>query len=84
MKIGVHIERLVLDGVSARQPLRLQAALERELARLFKQGMPGEFAKGGAVPSVKAPLIHLDTTGDSTLLGTRLARTIYGGLGKPK
>ena len=54
MKIHLHIERLVLDGVAVDQPRVLRTAMEQELAgRLKEGGLSPELRSGGAVPSVR-------------------------------
>jgi hypothetical protein len=89
MKIHVHIERLILDGL----PLgpgggaRVQAAIEAELARLLTAGgtVEGSIAQtwptGGAVPSVPAAPIQLSTGVRPAEIGGQIARSVYGGIG---
>lgn len=85
MNIDVHIDRLVFEGVEVPHGARpaLRAAVERELARLIVEGglSPG-LAAGGAVPAVPAPTIEwLDRAGAAEL-GQRVARAVYGGIGR--
>jgi hypothetical protein len=92
MKIHLHIERLILDGL----PLgpsggaRVQAAVEAELARLLTAGGTAEgsiahtWPTGGAVPSVPAASIQLATGVRPTEIGGQIARSIHRSIrGKP-
>lgn len=85
MKVDLHIERLVLDGLPidpADHP-RLQEAVAAELTRLFAAGgVHRELRQGGAVPSVRAGAIEVGRAVDARGLGTRIARAVYGGIGK--
>ena len=85
MKIDLHIERLVLDGIDvgpAQRP-HLQAAVEAELGRLLAEGGIGDgLAGGGAVPAVRAEGFALSADGSPVSLGQQIARSVYGGIGK--
>jgi len=85
MKINLHIERLVLEGVGlepGRQEL-LQATLESELIELIKdRGLGRDILAGGARPSVGANGIQLDSGSSSVQLGRQIAQAVYGGLNK--
>jgi hypothetical protein len=85
MDISVHIERLVLDGLSVshgQRPL-LQAAVEAELGRLLAaDGLALELQGGGAVPYVSGGDIQLTGEGDPTHLGQQIGRAVYGGLSR--
>ncbi len=80
--ISVHIERLVLDGLPL-APLQgplVQAAVERELARLLSEsGLGPELAGGGAVPSVPVESIRVNG-GHPGDIGREIARSVYGGM----
>jgi hypothetical protein len=82
--IELHIDRLILDGISlshAQRPL-LQAAMEAELGRLLTEGGLGsEWRSGGAVPSVPATPIQLSPDGDPTQWGQQIAQSVYRGIG---
>jgi hypothetical protein len=80
VKVNLHIDRLVLEGIDlhhAQRPL-LQAAVEAELGRLLAEGGAGNLATGGAVPSVRAEGFEIGPA----RLGTQIARSVYGGIGK--
>lgn len=85
MNIYVHIERLILDGVSvppAERPV-LQAAVEAELARLLAEGgLSSDLQSGGALPSLPAGGIELPAEGNAGRLGNQIARAVYRGLGQ--
>jgi hypothetical protein len=84
MNINLHIEQLVLDGVSVppnQRPL-LQAAVEAELTRLLTaEGLGLGLRSGGAVPRLSAGTIQLSSEGNPTQLGQQIARAVYGGIG---
>jgi hypothetical protein len=83
VRIDLHIDRLVLDGIDldhAQRPL-LQAAVEAELGRLLAEGGLGALAAGGAVPSVKAGGFEMSGEGSPAQLGKQIAGSVYGGIG---
>ena len=84
MKIHIHIEHLILDGlpVQGRQGPQVQAAVQAELARLFAEHGPGDGLRtSGAVRSVQAPRIELATQTHPDGLGQQIARAAYTGIG---
>jgi hypothetical protein len=85
VKVNLHIERLVLDGIDVEpaQHPRLQEALQTELGRLLAEGGIAEkLASGGAVPPVSAKEFRMSGDGNPTQLGRQIARSVYGGMGK--
>jgi hypothetical protein len=87
MSVRLHIDRLVLDGVSVAAGGRpqLQAAIESELARLIAAGgLSPELANGIAVPAVRAPQMTLAPNAKPAQLGTAIAGAVYGGVGRSK
>jgi hypothetical protein len=84
MSINVHIERLILDGLSvsdAQSPI-IGAAVERELARLLATGgLERSLQDGGAWASVPVSNIQL-TAGKPAHLGQQIAAALYGGIGQ--
>lgn len=84
MNISLHIDRLILDGVSlspAQRPI-LQAAMQAELGRLLTEGGLGAtWQSGGVVPSVTAPQIQLSPEGTPTQWGHQIAHSVYRGIG---
>jgi hypothetical protein len=87
MKIVLHIERLVLDGlpVASTRRVAVGAAVERELTRLLASGGLGaHLAHGGALPRIAAPQIRFARRDRADAMGVRIARAIYGGIGGGK
>lgn len=84
MRIDVHIERLVLEGlpITAAEGPRVRAAVEHELARLFATGgLNSEFAAGGARARIDAPQLTLAPRAQPENIGRAVARSIHTGLG---
>ncbi len=84
MKIALHIERLVLDGLPLRagQAGALQAALEAELARLLAEpGMTG--VHGGAAAELAVAPVRLAADGGPHRWGRQIAGSLHGGLIAP-
>ena len=85
MKIHVHIERLILDGlpIGPSGGSRVQAAVEAELARLLTEGNIAQaWPSGGAVPTVPAAPIQLPVGARPAEIGGQVARSVYGGIGR--
>ena len=85
MSISIHIERLILDGLSVphRQRLQLQAALEAELARLLAaEGLSVDFSTGGTLPAINGGVIHMQDGENPAQLGRRIAQAVYRGIGR--
>jgi hypothetical protein len=84
MKIELHIERLILDGlpVERRHGRLVQAAVEKELACLIgAHGLAREWQSGGAVPRVNAPSFGLANETLPSRLGQQIAQSIYASIG---
>jgi hypothetical protein len=80
--IRLHIERLVVDGLplTPAQAARLQAALERELARLLVHGGdPGARHAEAARAVAAAPAVTWDASRPHQL-GRALARNVFASL----
>jgi hypothetical protein len=85
MKIHLHIERVVLDGVAVDRPRILRRALERELtSRLKEGGLSPELRSGGAIPRASGGGIELDKSSNSTKLGAQIASAVHRGIGARK
>jgi hypothetical protein len=85
MRVRLHIERLVLDGLQVSGPdaARLKAAMEAELGRLLADGGVNiELAAGGALPRVGAAPIHASHRATPADLGGEIARSVYSGVGR--
>lgn len=87
MRIDLHIERLVLDGlpVTNSQGPQLRIAIERELTRLLAlHGLTDELRGGIAVPRVRAGEIRFRKSSDPLSLGRSVARAVHEGIGNSK
>lgn len=87
MNINLHIERLILDGltVEAGQKVLLQAAIEAELTRLLSaRGVSPDLQAGGAQPYVRADAIQLAAESNPTQLGLQIARSVHGSISKSR
>jgi hypothetical protein len=85
MRIHVHIERLVLDGIPAEagQVPRLRAAVEAELGRLLaEQAVPRLLLHGGAVARLSAPTFEMAPSSSPAGLGSQVAGAVHGALGR--
>jgi hypothetical protein len=83
MRIKVHIERVVLEGlpVSSHDAQRVQRALTAELERLIAaREISGDLRSGGAVPSVQGVELRLPTHTSPRELGRQIARSVHRGL----
>jgi hypothetical protein len=81
MKVNLHIERLVLDGLTldGRDAALVQAALQAELTRLFVQNEAGATSlASAAVPNVRAAPMRMSGTETPPRLGTAIAQSVYG------
>jgi len=84
MRIVLHIDRLILQGVplAGGAGSSLQAAVELELAeRLIHGGVRREL-KGATVPSIQIAKVVDATPQRPRELGQALARAVYSGIGE--
>lgn len=87
MKIKLHIERLVLDGlpIARTQGGKVRAAVEQELTRLLAiGGVSRELRPGGAMPSLRGGNMRVEKGTQSGELGRQIAGAVYGGIGGGK
>ena len=85
MKINLHIDRLVLDGlpIEHRHGPLVQASVEAELSRLLATGgLAHGLMLGGAMPSVPAGNIQFSSNTNPGELGQQIARALHGGIGQ--
>jgi hypothetical protein len=83
VKIVLHIERLVLDGVAldASAADVVRASLIRELTQMLSTGsVPSVFSRGEALPRVQAPEVTLTRAEGPSLIGRNVARSVHAGL----
>jgi hypothetical protein len=83
VKLKVHVERLVLDGVDlapgGKEPFRL--AMRTELERLLiSRGLPPSLQGGAALETLKGDPISTADGARPQSLGTSIALAIHGGL----
>jgi hypothetical protein len=85
MKINVHIDRIVLDGLPVDRhssPL-IQEAVQAELTRLFADnGASQSLLSGGVVPSLRTAPIQITPQSNPNALGHLIANAIHGGTQK--
>ena len=85
MKINLHIERLVLEGlpVERAQGALVQSAVQQELTRLlgFNGVAPG-LTSGGAMPHARGGDMQFAKEASPCQLGTQIAQSVHEGLGK--
>ncbi len=83
MKVNLHIERLVLDGISVelhQRPLLL-ASFETELGRLLaRKGIASGLQNGGAFKAIQTDSIGVGEIKKPSHLGRKIARSVYGGI----
>lgn len=84
MDINLHIERLVLDGVTLTpaQQRQLQASVKTELGRLIAESGLGDYLH--SQPSVQRLTpgpIEIAEPPDPTQLGSQIAQALYQGIG---
>lgn len=87
MNINLHIECLILDGLSVGhgQGAVIKADVEAELGRLLREGgVSPELRSGGAFPTMRANSIHASGENSSSQLGQQIAQAVYSGIGKNK
>jgi hypothetical protein len=89
MNIVLHIDRLVLDGVTLARGEHeaFREAFAQELSTLLAGGLHPDLLAGGARPEAAGGSIVLDrTAGGAQLggarLGADLARAVHGGIGR--
>ena len=85
MTIHVHIERLILRGITLSPRARsvFAGALQDELGRrLAAGGVSPALQAGTALPRVSAPDIPFAATTSPAHLGRQVARALYAGIGR--
>ena len=83
MKINLHIERLVLEGlpITTTEGAVIHKAIEHELARMLASRSPAsDWGTGGAIAQLGAPQIAIHATERPQALGRRIAHSVYGGV----
>jgi hypothetical protein len=83
MKIHVHIERLILDGlpIDRRSAPQVERAVQQELARLLSTApLPAGVLAGGAIAKMQAAQITAAEGKPAPALGADIAQSLHGGL----
>ena len=83
MPIGLHIERLVIEGVEMTPVERTVFAesLRHELTRLLQGGLDTRLRTGLATPSIAAAPAVLGAPFDARRAGVSVAHAVYSGIG---
>jgi hypothetical protein len=87
MKMNVHIDRLILEGLPATsaQGPQIGAAIQQELVRLLTaHGLTDELRGGIAVPRIRAGVIQLGAENQPVRLGNSIAQAVHEGIGNSK
>lgn len=80
--LNLHIDQLTLHGFSAVDRDLIGAALQAELVRLFtEQGMPRALKQGSSINQLNGGSFEMATDIPPRVIGTRIAQSIYQGLG---
>lgn len=85
MNINLHIERLVLDGVSVEphQQAELKAAMESELGRLLlTNGISSSVQSNNNTRAVRGDSFSVGSNNEPSHLGQQVAGAVYEGIGK--
>lgn len=84
MNVNLHIERLVIDGLSVggRDGPLIEAALAAEITRLIGEGgLDGRLDHGRALPLIRTEPIARPAA-DAAGLGRQIGRALVGGIGQ--
>ena len=87
MKINLHIERLVLDGLPLERAhgSLVQAAVQQELSRLFAVNrIAPQLSSVGAMPHARGGDMQFAKEATPRQLGTQIAQSVHEGLGEVK
>lgn len=85
MKIHLHIECLVLEGIplEKRHGSQVQVAVEAELARLIQDnGLSQKLQSGGALPRVRVGDLQFGPQTRPNQIGQQIAQSVYSGIGQ--
>lgn len=85
MKIELHIDRLLLDGLpfAQREAALVKAAVELELGRLMAAGqIDASLASAAAIPMLRGGSIAAPRNAEPGRTGTQIAAAVYAGFGE--
>jgi hypothetical protein len=78
MRIELHIEELVLQGLPSRDRDRIGTAVESALARLLEEhGLPPALARGESAAEISAGDIDIQPGATPEAIGEQIARVLY-------
>ena len=78
--VELHIDTLVLEGMSDGDAARIRYAMQRELGRLFtEQGVPEAWVDGEASQRIDEISFDVQRSATPVQLGKHVAEAIYGG-----
>jgi hypothetical protein len=82
MKIKLHIERLLIDGlpVAPSGAVELRGAIETELARLMTSGELDSGLAGGRLAYLNGPRMEIRQDAAPAEIGAGIAAATYGSL----
>ena len=82
MKINVHIERIVIDGLPVDRhtgPV-IRRAIQRELTRLLTEDSSAHLPTSSAAEAVRTAPITIGLQAKPHTIGKSIARAIHGGM----
>lgn len=84
MIVNIHIERLILDGLSIpyHHQEKFQAAVETELRNQFTNNLPESLMQCRALSKISAGDIQITDASDPVCLGQQVARAVYEGVNR--
>ncbi|TXI20847.1 MAG: hypothetical protein E6Q62_00350 [Nitrosomonas sp.] len=86
MKINLHIDHVLLDGIDIKpgEQHSVKAALEAELSRLLTEhgALVPEFTQNLAVPRITSESIQLSGDNNPMQIGKQIAQSVYGGISR--
>jgi hypothetical protein len=84
VKVTVHIERLVIDGLAVEHGAvpELRGAVTAEITRLLtSEAVPAWLLRGGAAPAIRAPGMTAAPHGSMAAWGAQIGRAVYRSFG---
>ena len=82
MRVELHIEELVLEGLPAKDRERIGMAVETALARLLEErGLPPALALGENTADISAGDVDIQPGATPEAIGEQIALVLYEGLG---
>jgi len=80
-KVMIHIEELVVHGLTDFDQTQLKVVVEQALAQMIgEQGLPGAWEQSHSMSSVNGGEIR--PQGSVASLGQQIAQAVYGGYGR--